>query len=34
MLTLDPLLADLTDARPLLEELIAATKEWLPQFGA
>jgi len=33
VLTLDPLLADLTEARPLLEELIGATREWLPQFA-
>ncbi len=33
VLMLDPLLADLTDARPMLEEMIAATQEWLPQFA-
>lgn len=30
VLTLDPLLADLEQARPLLEELLEATSEWLP----
>lgn len=32
VLTLDPLLLDFEQARPMLEELIAATREWLPQF--
>jgi len=32
VLTLDPLLTDLMDARPMLQEMIAATREWLPQF--
>jgi len=32
VLTLDPLLMDLGQARPMLEEMIAATREWLPQF--
>ena len=31
-LATDPLLGNGDDARPMLEELIAATKEWLPQF--
>lgn len=33
VLTLDPLLQDFNQARPLLEELLAATREWLPQFA-
>jgi len=30
----DPLITNADVARPLLEEMIAATKEWLPQFGS
>lgn len=33
VLTLDPLLMDFNQARPMLEEMIAATREWLPQFN-
>jgi alpha-galactosidase len=33
VLTLDPLLMDFAHARPMLAEMIAATREWLPQFG-
>jgi alpha-galactosidase len=33
VLTLDPLLLDLGQARPMLEEMIAATRGWLPQFA-
>jgi alpha-galactosidase len=33
-MTSDPLLHDGTIAKPLLEEMLAATREWLPQFHA
>ncbi|MCZ6678606.1 MAG: hypothetical protein O7E52_15325 [Candidatus Poribacteria bacterium] len=32
VLTTDPLVADRNIARPMLEELIATNKDWLPQF--
>ena len=31
--TTDPLLNDTRNARPMLEEMIAATKQWLPRFA-
>jgi 6-phospho-beta-glucosidase len=34
VLVTDPLLVRPDDARPMLEEMIAATRAWLPQFPA